>query len=133
MEKVLGFLKENSMGSLATIANGKPKVRPWGFMMAEDSKFYFCTANTKDVYQQMKEIPFIEFTATSKDMVTVRLSGEVIFSNNLVLKEKILESNPMVKGLYKSADNPIFEIFYVEHGEIIVSDFSGQPPRKISF
>lgn len=73
----------------------------------------------------MKEIPFIEFTSTSKDMVTVRLSGEVIFSQDLGMKEKILESNPMVKGLYKSADNPIFEIFFVEHGEIIVSDFSG--------
>ncbi|GAB6154669.1 hypothetical protein JCM17380_34190 [Desulfosporosinus burensis] len=73
----------------------------------------------------MKEIPFIEFTSTSKDMVTVRLSGEVIFSQDLGMKEKILESNPMVKGLCKSADNPIFEIFFVEHGEIIVSDFSG--------
>jgi len=101
--------------------------------MAEDGKFYFCTANTKDVYKQIKEIPFIEFTSTSKDMVTIRLSGEVIFSYDLGLKEIILESNPMVKGLYKSADNPIFEIFYVEHGEIIISDFSGQPPRKISF
>ncbi|MCO5388755.1 pyridoxamine 5'-phosphate oxidase family protein [Desulfosporosinus sp.] len=133
MEEVLGFLKENRIGSLATVANGKPKVRPWGFMMAENGKFYFCTANTKDVYKQMKEIPFIEFTSTSKDMVTVRLSGEVIFISDLSIKEKILENNPNLIGMYKSADNPIFEVFYIEHGEIIIADFSGQPPKKISF
>jgi uncharacterized pyridoxamine 5'-phosphate oxidase family protein len=133
MEKIIEFLKETRSGALATVENGRPRVRPWGFMLEEGGRFYFCTANTKDVYRQLQENPFIEFTATSKDMVTLRLSGEAIFTGDLAMKEKILEENIGVKGIYKTADNPIFEIFYIEHGEATFSDFSGQPPKNINF
>lgn len=73
MEEVIKFLQENRMGSFATVENGKPRVRPWGFMMEEDGRFYFCTGNTKDVFKQLKQTPFMEFTSTSKNMGWVRL------------------------------------------------------------
>lgn len=133
MEQIIKFLQENTSGAFATVENGKPKVRPWALMTVHEDKFYFCTANTKDVYNQLKANPFMEFTATSKDMVTVRLSGEAVFTEDVKLKELVLEKNPGVKGIYKSAENPVFEIFYVEHGEAILSDFSGEPPRKFNF
>lgn len=133
MEDVLSFLKANKLGAFATIEDGKPKVRPWSFMLEENSKIYFCTANNKDVFKQLQKTPFMEFSATSKDMVTVRLSGEVIFTDDMNIKTEILEDNPMVKGIYHSADNPVFEAFYIEHGEAIIFDFSGQPPKKLNF
>lgn len=133
MDEIISFLNENKSGAFATVENGKPRVRPWGFMLTDDNKFYFCTANKKDVYNQLKSVPFAEFTVTSKDMVTLRLSGEVVFTDDVNMKEKILANNPGVKGLYKSADNPIFEIFYIAHGEATFSDFSGRPPKKITF
>lgn len=133
MERVINFLKQNITGAFATVDNGKPRVRPWGFMMEEDNKFYFCTANTKNVYKQLQQNPYAEFTSTSKEMVTVRLSGEVIFTQDLQTKQKVIDVYAAVKGLYKSAENPIFEVFYIEHGEAIIADFSGQPPTVISF
>jgi uncharacterized pyridoxamine 5'-phosphate oxidase family protein len=133
MREITEFLNENRSGAFATVENGRPKVRPWGYMMEDNGKIYFCTANTKDVYKQLKEVPFIEFTVTSKDMVTLRLSGEVTFTDDLAMKDKILNNNLGVKAIYKCAENPIFEIFYLEHGEAIFSDFSGQPPRKLTF
>lgn len=102
-------------------------------MLDKNSKFYFCTANTKDAFKQLQENPFIEFTSTSKNMVTVRFSGSVTFTDDLTIKREILENNPMVKGIYPSEDNPVFEVFYVEHGEASISDFSGQPPRLFTF
>ncbi|AOT70988.1 pyridoxamine 5'-phosphate oxidase family protein [Geosporobacter ferrireducens] len=133
MKEIIGFLYENPSGAFATVDNGKARVRPWGFMLEESGMFYFCTANTKDVYKQLQQVPFAEFTSTSKDMVTVRLSGKVIFTDDVSMKRKVLENNPMVKSIYQSEDNPIFEVFYIEHGEAIISDFSGQPPRKFTF
>ncbi|MDF2614873.1 MAG: pyridoxamine 5-phosphate oxidase [Clostridia bacterium] len=133
MERILKFLRENNSGALATVDNGKPRVRPWGFMMEEDGKFYFCTANTKDAYKQLQQNPYIEFMATSSAMVTVRLSGKVTFTQDSVIKNKVLEQYEMVKKLYQSADNPIFEVFYIEHGEAILSDFSGNPPTVVNF
>ena len=133
MEEILKFLKEGAMGAFATVYNGKPDVRPWQFQFEENGKLYFCTSNNKDVYKQIKHNPIVAFTSTTNDMVTVRLYGEAVFINDLKLKEKLLEKQPMIKNLYKSADNPIFELFYIEHGQAIIFNFSGQPPRKISF
>lgn len=133
MEEILKYLKEGASGAFATVGNGKPDVRPWQFQFEEDGKFYFCTANTKNVYKQLRETPFAAFTVTTNDYVTVRLSGEVMFINDLNLKKKIIERQEGIKKIYKSADNPIFEVFYIEHGEVIISDFSGNPPRKIRF
>ncbi|RYD04892.1 NimC/NimA family protein [Desulforamulus aquiferis] len=133
MKDVLSLLSENSSGALATVDNGKPRVRPWGFMMEKNGKFYFCTANTKDVFKQLQKTPYVEFTSTSKDMVTVRLSGEITFTHDLAIKQEILHNNPRVKGIYQTEDNPIFEVFYIEHGEATISDFSGQPPRLFKF
>lgn len=133
MEEILRFLEKNYSGALATIDNGKPKVRPFGLIMEEKGKFYFCTANTKEVYKQLIKTPFIEFTATSQDMATIRLSGEIAFTTDISIKKRVLEKFESVRALYKSADNPVFEVFYIEHGEAVMSDFSGRPPRKVCF
>lgn len=133
MEKVIEFLTKNQNGFLATVGEGKPHVRPWGFMMEKDGKFWFCTANTKEVFKQLKENPFIEFASTSKSFVTVRVRGEIKFSNDFEIKKAIVESNPLVKNIYQTPENPIFEIFYLEHGKAIMSDFSGKPPEIFEF
>jgi len=133
MEEVLNFLKEDGYGFLATVDNGKPRVRPFGFMFEEDAKLYFCTNNKKDVYKQLKALPYIEYSRTSKDMVTVRISGNVAFTQDIDKKEKALNASELVKRGYKSADNPIFEVFYMEHGTVTITDFSGNAPRELEF
>jgi uncharacterized pyridoxamine 5'-phosphate oxidase family protein len=133
MKEVIEFLYANPMGSLATVEDGKPRVRPWGFMLEKGGKLWFCTANTKDVFRQLKKNPAFEFCATSKEMVTVRLRGEAVFSGDLAMKSAILENSPMVKSIYGSAENPVFEIFCLEHGTAIMSDFSGRPPQTFEF
>jgi uncharacterized pyridoxamine 5'-phosphate oxidase family protein len=133
MKEAIKLLKENQYGFLATVDNGKPRVRPFGFMFEEDGKIYFCTNSNKEVYRQLNDLPYVEYSATSKDMVTVRISGEVIFCDDIDKKEKALSASELVKRVYKSADNPIFKVFYIQHGTATIADFSGQPPKKIEF
>lgn len=133
MKEIVRFLEENTSGALATVEGGRPRVRPWGFMLEEEGRLYFCTANTKQVFRQLKEKPYVEFASTSKEMVTVRISGEITFSADKEIKKKILKRNDLVRSIYKSEENPVFEVFYIEHGEAIMSDFSGQPPKKLIF
>lgn len=132
MKEVIEFLKVNSTGFLATVEEGKPHVRPWGFMLEQDGKLWFCTANTKDVFRQLQKNPAVEFSA-SQNYVTARVSGEVKFSKDLKMKKTILDNDDVVKEIYKTPDNPIFEIFYLDHGKAILSDFSGQPPKVFAF
>lgn len=133
MQEVSKFLQENITGCLATVEDGKPKARPFQFMFEEEGKFFFCTNNTKDVFKQLQVNPYVEFSSTSPKFAWVRLSGKAQFSSDLQIKEKVLETSGLVKSIYKTADNPIFEVFYIEHGTAILADFSGQPPKTIEF
>ena len=133
MEEIFKLLKENVNGYLATVDEGKPRVRPFGFMLEEEGKFYFCTNSMKDVYRQLTVIPYVEYSVTTKDMVTLRVSGEIKFCEDMGIKEKVINVYEPVKNGYKSAANPIFKVFYIEHGIATISDFSGKPPKKIEF
>jgi uncharacterized pyridoxamine 5'-phosphate oxidase family protein len=133
INEIVRLLTENVNGCLATVENGKPRVRPFGFMMEEDGKLYFCTNSLKDVNKQLLAVPYVEYAATTKEMVTIRVSGEITFCDDIEIKEKVLNVYESVKLGYKQADNPIFKVFYIEHGSAIVADFSGQPPRKLNF
>ncbi|MFC0906077.1 pyridoxamine 5'-phosphate oxidase family protein [Clostridium sp. MT-14] len=133
MDEIIKLFKENGFGFLATVDNGKPRVRPFGFMTWDEGKLYFCTNSTKKVYKQLVESPYIEYSTTSKDMITGRISGKVIFSDDKDKKELVLNSSELVKKLYKSSDNPIFKIFYIEHGTATVSDLTGENSKEIKF
>ncbi|MCL6638501.1 MAG: pyridoxamine 5'-phosphate oxidase family protein [Firmicutes bacterium] len=133
MEEILKYLREGAIGSFATVNDGKPDVRPWQFQFFRDGKFYFATANNKEVYRQLQKNPYAAFTTTTENFTTVRLYGRVVFTDDIKIKERILEKQEGIRNIYKSAGNPVFEAFYIEHGEAVISDFSGNPPRKITF
>jgi uncharacterized pyridoxamine 5'-phosphate oxidase family protein len=134
MEEVIKFLKENRIGFLASVDNGKPRVRPWGFMFEEKGRFYFCTNTTKEVYKQLKNVPYVEFSCTNKESNTwLRLRGQITFSDDRKIKEKIIGSNELLKNMYKTADNPIFTIFYLEHGTASIWSFSMPTPKRFEF
>lgn len=132
METVTEFLKNNSAGFLATVEGGKPKVRPFQFMMEEDGRFYFCTNNTKAVYRQLQANPYVEFSGTSPEFAWVRLSGEAVFTDSLTIRSRVLNSHPLVESLYQNAANPIFEVFYLKNATATLADFSGQPPKTFT-
>ena len=113
MKKVVEFLQKNPVQYLATVGrDGKAKCRPFMFCFEQDGKLWFCTNNTKDVYKDMLENPEIE-----------------VFENNMSVKEGCM-NNPIVKGQYQTADNPIFEVFYLENPHGVIADFSGNPPYE---
>lgn len=133
MEEAIRFLTENRSGFMASVDNGKPRVRPFGFMFEEKGKFYFGTATTKDVYKQFKAVPFIEFCCANKEFNTwLRLTGPITFTDEMAVKEKIFQIAPTLKDYYKSPDNPIFTAFYVEHGTVTIWSYTN-PPKKFDF
>ena len=134
MKEVLDMLYDRtSIGYMATVDNGVPRVRPWGFMFEENGRLYFCTANNKDVFKQMQANPNVEFSLTNKDMAWLRISGQVVFDSSLEKKEKMFETFPMLKQMYQSPDNPLLEAFYIEHGRAVIDDYSPSPPKVFNF
>lgn len=129
MNEVVRFLSENPVQYFATIGvDGKPKARPFQFMIEKDGKLYFCTNNKKEVYQEIKENPYVEVSVSTPAFSWIRLSGKVAFSNDLEIKEAVIEASPLVKSIYQTAENPIFEVFYLDEAKAVIADFSGNAP-----
>ena len=77
----------------------------------------------------MQEHPFVEVSVSSPEYAWIRLHGKAVFENNMAIKETCL-NNPIVKIQYQTADNPIFEVFYLEDAHGVIADFSGNPPYE---
>ena len=130
MSEVVTFLQENPVQYLATVGrDGKPKCRPFMFCFEREGKLWFCTNNTKEVYKDLQENPYVEVSTSSPAYAWIRLSGKAVFADDQAVKEGCME-NPIVKGQYQSADNPIFVVFYLEGAKAVLADFSGNPPRE---
>jgi uncharacterized pyridoxamine 5'-phosphate oxidase family protein len=133
MQTIVDFLKKSGVQYFATVGlDGKPKVRPFQFMFEDGGKLYFCTSNQKPVFKQMEANPNVEICASGENFSWLRLNGKVVFSKDLGLKAKVCEISPTVKSVYKTPDNPIFELFYLENAIATIADFSGNPPRTIT-
>ncbi|ABB32359.1 pyridoxamine 5'-phosphate oxidase-related FMN-binding protein [Geobacter metallireducens RCH3] len=132
MKEVLDMLPAPCYGSLATVAGGKPRVRPFAFMYEENGRFYFCTASNKEVYRQLTETPFIEFTRTDEQMRWLRIGGEITFDEDIKSREKCFANYPMLKDIYQTPDNPLFKVFYLEHGAASVNSLT-EPPKNFEF
>jgi len=133
MEELKEILNESNYGHLATTEEGSPRVRPFGFGFEEEGKYFFCTNNKKDVYQQLKKNSYAEYSVTSKSMITFRIRGNVQFVEDLSKKEVMIQSSNVVQSIYKNASNPIFEVFYIEPEKIFRSTMDGQPPQIYDF
>ena len=130
MSDVIEFLKENSLIYLATSGlDGNAKVRPILFYFEEDGKPYFCTANAKPMFKELDANPNCEMVVATPEFAWLRIAGKVEFTDSLDLKQKVIDSNELVKALYETADNPTFEVFTVT-GKATIADFSGNPPKS---
>lgn len=130
MKEVVEFLQANPVQYLATVGrDGKAKCRPFMFCFEKEGKLWFCTNSTKNVYKDIKANPEIEVSVSSPEYAWIRLNGKAVFENNMEVKEACM-LNPIVKGQYNEASNPIFEVFYLENAKAVIADFSGNPPKE---
>lgn len=133
MHEVLNFLNETKIFFVATIEGNEPKVRPFGFVMDFQDKLYFCTSNQKNVYQQLKNNSNCEISAANDKGDWIRVKGKVVFDNNMDAKKKVFEIMPALANLYKGAEDPTFEVFYLDDAEATFASLTGTPPRTVKF
>jgi uncharacterized pyridoxamine 5'-phosphate oxidase family protein len=125
------FLGTTPIGYLATVENGKPRVRAWSHLKMAGDTLYFGTDNQRAVFQQLKETPYAEYIVMNpQTYATVRFFGEVVFVDDVNLKKKAIESNPMLKNMYSGEREKEFEMFYIPGPELNWFSFT-QPPGEI--
>jgi uncharacterized pyridoxamine 5'-phosphate oxidase family protein len=131
MKAAVEFLQNPMVGYLATVEDGKPRVRAWSVLKIEGETIYFSTDNTKAVFQQLEETPYAEYVATDmQTFKTLRVSGEVVFVDDMDLKKKAIESNPMLQKMYSGEREKAFQMFYMRDVELSWFAFS-QAPEEV--
>jgi uncharacterized pyridoxamine 5'-phosphate oxidase family protein len=96
------------------------------------AKLWFNTGNFKEVYKEMRANPYIQITTSSPTYQWIRLSGKAVFVDDKAIKETALE-NPIVKGNYQTADNPAFEVFYLEDAHGLSLTFPATLPTSFKW
>ncbi|MFA5355150.1 MAG: pyridoxamine 5'-phosphate oxidase family protein [Candidatus Paceibacterota bacterium] len=109
--------------SMATVEDGKPRVRMMGLWFASKDGFYFQAWTFKSVDAQLRNNPNIEVCFFSKDKADpcsmMRVRGEVEFLEDQPLKEKMLKDRPfLIEFGAKGPTDPRLSIFRIAHGSI---------------
>jgi uncharacterized pyridoxamine 5'-phosphate oxidase family protein len=108
-------LQENPTGVLATQDGDEVRTRVFLFLFAEGKKVYFCTSSQKPVYKQLQANPNASFCTWAKGFAPVlSVNGKAVFVEDQAIKERVLKQDPLLKEVYKNADNPVFKIFYID-------------------
>lgn len=124
MQEVLQFLKDNAPFYVATFDGGLPHVRPFGFVMEFAGKLWFSTNNKKEIYQQLKANPYLEISTTSPEKNWIRLKGIAVFNSTHNVKARAVAVSPKLASMY-TADDPIFEVFYLDEAEATFYSMAG--------
>lgn len=99
MERALDFLGKHRNVVLATIEDGKPKVRVLQIMKQAGKAFYFATSKEKAVYKQLQQNPFAEFIALDGD-VSVRVAAKAFFNVTDDMAKEIYDNNPILQRFH---------------------------------
>jgi uncharacterized pyridoxamine 5'-phosphate oxidase family protein len=124
MSEIFDYLNGTTF-YLATVDGGKPRVRPFGFVMELNGKLYFATNDRKPSYRQLTENPYVEISASKEGKTWLRLSGKAVFDRSPETREKAFVAAPHIKEMYGKPDSPAFSPFYIENGEAVFSSLDG--------
>ena len=118
MEDVIAFADAHRMGYLATVEDGRPRVRAFAIMKIEGDTLYLSTHNDGATFEQIKKTPHVEFiTNDPKTYTTLRISGDVVFVEDMDIKRKTLQADPMMAKKFEGEKEKTFELFYLVNVE----------------
>ena len=114
MSQAYEFIKECGAFFVLTINNDFPAGRPFGAIMEYEDKLYIATADTKAVYNQLKDNSNMQILALKSGTRSwVRVSGVATECNDIAIKQRMLDECPVLSKHYTSAGMPHYNVFAI--------------------
>lgn len=110
---------------VATVENGKPRVRPFGLAVEYQGRLYFGVGDQKASYRQLLAQPALEISAVDAEKNWLRLRGEAVFDDDPALLDKIFEVMPKLQQQYSQKGGPRLKPFYIKDGIAEIANLSG--------
>ena len=132
MKRVIQFLKENPLQYCATVGlDGKPKVRPSQLLFHEGGTLYYCTGAKKEDYAELCQNPCPEICTSTMNR-WLRIRGRAVWTEELLVKQRALAVNPLVRSICRTADNPELKVFFIADAEAVLADFTASERIRLN-
>jgi uncharacterized pyridoxamine 5'-phosphate oxidase family protein len=126
MQEVYEFLKKCNVYFLATVEDGKPRVRPFGTYHIYEGRLYIQTGKSKAVSRQMLADPNIEISAFDGESgAWIRIAATVVDDPRLEAKQSLLDAFPILEGRY-SADDGNTQVLYLKDATATIETLGGE-------
>ena len=114
IEKVYEFLKDCYPFYVCTIKDGRPNSRPFGAIMCNGEYLYVATGKSKKCYQEMINDAFIQIIAQKPNSRKwIRVDGIANEEFSILLKEKIMQVNPILLDKYNGVNDNNFALIKI--------------------
>ena len=134
MENIINVLKNSPVIFAATVDDkNRPNNRPIALAMEDNGILFFSTSTETSLFRELQKNPFISFTTMIDQQSWIRINAEVVFVEEITVKEMIISNNQVLKKRFQTADNRILKIFKLSGGTAKFYDRSGNVPRIINF
>lgn len=130
LKEVLEFANTNPSSWFATCEDNQPSVRGMLMWFADETGFYFHTAEAKHIFTQLKKNPLVEvaFIRNQDDPVnfeTLRVKGMVEIVKDEELEKRLFEERPWLWGnINRSSIDKGVAIFKIVAGTAFIWNMS---------
>jgi uncharacterized pyridoxamine 5'-phosphate oxidase family protein len=116
LDEIIAGLRSSPAFHVATVdAEGKPRVRPFSFVMEYGGHLAFATSSDKKIYAELQKNPYVEIEVfDAANGAWWRVHGKVDWIDDLAAKAKVFEVMPHLQPVYKGPENPVLKVFWVE-------------------
>ncbi len=116
------FLRECTSCFLATNAGEKPRLRPMGYVYADEKALYFATDTRKGVYTDLTKNPYVELASYNLNTRQwIRISGRAVLTDSLMVREEMEILYPMIRQEYVGKEEVYFVIFQIVIEEAVIA------------
>ncbi|MCX4339390.1 MAG: helix-turn-helix domain-containing protein [Lachnospiraceae bacterium] len=116
------FIQECTYCFLATNAGEKPRLRPMGFVYADEKALYLATDTRKGVYEELIKKPYVELASYNLNTRRwIRISGKAKQEESLAVREEMEMLYPMIRQEYVGKEEVYFVIFKIRIEEAVIA------------
>lgn len=116
------FIRECTYCFLATNAGEKPRLRPMGFVCADEKSLYLATDTRKSVYKELTKNPYVELASYNLNTRQwIWISGRAVKEDSLAVREEMEMLYPMIRQEYVEKEEVYFVIFQIMIEEAVIA------------
>jgi pyridoxamine 5'-phosphate oxidase len=116
-KEIIEFISKNPTCHMATLEDGKPRVRGIGIYRADEDGIVIQVSEPKDIYKQLVKNPETELCfSNAKEGIQIRVRGRVELVEDAELKKEVVEKRQFLKPMVDRYGWGVIKLYCLKHG-----------------